>query len=383
MDRGYHQGGRKFNGFSQQASKAEDPEAGKEPLYDEVRENFNAFLADRKHGQPFCYWWGPTNTHRKWVQGSGQKLWGIDPDKLKGIMPDFLPDVPVIREDFADYLGEAQAVDAGLGVLLEELEQRGELENTLVVVSGDHGIPGFPRGKTNLYDFGAHVALAIRWPGAAPGGRVLTDHVNLMDLAPTFLEAGGVPVPKVMTGKSLVPVLKSEKNGQVDAKRDYVIIGRERHVAKARQGGLPYPMRAIRTQHFLYVRNFKPKRWPMGTAPGFGLPAGDMPDYETLRENTFAAFGDFDASPTKAYMLTHRDDPEIAPYIPLGFGRRPGEELYDLRKDPDQIHNLAEDPEYAATREKLSRELMRVLNETQDPRVMGDGSTFDKPPFTD
>ena len=72
---------------------------------------------------PFCYWWGPTNTHRTWERGSAKALWDIEPDDLEGRMPDFLPDVHEVREDVADYLGECLAVDAGLGVLLEVLEE--------------------------------------------------------------------------------------------------------------------------------------------------------------------------------------------------------------------------------------------------------------------
>ena len=107
------------------------------------------------------------------MKGSGKKLWGIEPDDLKGKMPPFLADVPEVREDLADYFGEVQAFDAALGVLLERLEEIGELDNTLIVVSGDHGPPGFPHGKCNLYDFGSSVSLAIRWGGAKrrPRGR--------------------------------------------------------------------------------------------------------------------------------------------------------------------------------------------------------------------
>src|SRR5690606_13569427 len=139
--------------------KAVGVKAAKEELLDEVRANFDAFLAARPAGAPFCYWWGPTNTHRTWERGSGKALWGLDPDDLEGRMPAFLPDVHDIREDLCDYLGECMAFDAGLGVLLERLEAIGELDETLVVVSGDHGIPGIPRGKCNLYDIGCEVAL--------------------------------------------------------------------------------------------------------------------------------------------------------------------------------------------------------------------------------
>ena len=382
----YNKAGRKFNGFSQFCSNAKDPDAAKQVLYEEVRSNFRAFLDDRNEerdaAQPFCYWFGPTNCHRKWVQGSGKKLWGIEPDDLKGKMPPFLPDTDIVREDFADYLGEAQAFDAGVGVLLAELERIGELENTMVVVSGDHGIPGFPRGKCNLVDFGVHVALAIRWGKKIPAARTLDDFVCLPDLAPTFLEAAGVTPPEVMTGRSLIDVLASEKEGLVDPSRDSVVVGRERHVALARNDSLPYPQRAIRTKDFLYIRNFKPDRWPMGIAPGYGAPDAAMPGYDLLEKNTFAAFGDLDASPTKAWIVQHRNDPGMNKYFDFAFGRRPAEELYDLRKDSHQMQNVAAHPDYEVARHKLSGRLMLVLATSGDPRVIGDGSTFDKPPFS-
>lgn len=378
----YVKRGSKFNGFSQFVSKQDDIEAGKQTLLEEVRGNFTDFLADRKDGEPFCYWFGPTNVHRKWVQGSGKKLWGLNPDDLKGKVPRFLPDEHIVREDLADFMGEAMAFDAGLGVLLEELEATGELDNTIVVVSGDHGAPGFPNGKCNLYDFGTHVPLAVRWPKNVPGNRVLHDFVSLPDLAATFVEAGGEEVPDVMTGRSLLPVLTSDKSGVVDQSRDAVITGRERHVAKARTDWMPYPQRGIRTKNFLYIRNFKPDRWPMGIGPGHGTPPTDMPTFEALREDTFSAFGDLDASPTKAWIaLNCEQDPSKRTYFDIAFGRRPAEELYDLKVDPDQVYNVASAERYAEIKLDLSERLMTTLKETGDPRVTGDGTTFDKAPF--
>ena len=157
----YESAGRAFNRFSQGVTRAvaggETIDAAKQRLYDEAMANFQSFLDAREGDKPFCYWFGPTNVHRKWIKGSGKKLWGLDPDALKGKMPKFLPDTHEVREDLVDYFGEVMAFDTALGLILKKLEETGELDNTLVVVSGDHGAPGFPRGKTNLYDFGTAV----------------------------------------------------------------------------------------------------------------------------------------------------------------------------------------------------------------------------------
>ncbi|MBN1852582.1 MAG: sulfatase [Pirellulales bacterium] len=378
----YERAGRRFNQFSQNVTKmvaqGMTVEAAKQALYDEVRGNFEAFLADRKPGQPFCYWFGPTNTHRKWIRGSGKALWNIDPDGLQGKMPKFLPDVHAIRQDMADYLGEAQAFDAGLGVLLAILESMGELENTLIVVSGDHGIPGFPRGKCNLYDFGTGVALAIRW-GEVQGGRKVDDFVNLTDLAPTFLEAGQVKPPAVMTGRSLIGVLKSGRSGLVDPQRTSVVTGRERHVADARDDYLPYPQRAIRTKDYHYIINFKPDRWPIGNP--YNLQGANTPSTEALTEDTMVTFKDMDSGPTKAWLVGQRDNPQWKWHYDLAFGRRPREELYDLNTDPHEVTNLAADPKYSKIREELASQLMAELTRSGDPRVVAEDCPYEKPPY--
>ena len=139
-----------------------------------------------------------------------------------------------------------------------------------------------PRAKCNLYDIGCEVALAARWPGHIEPGRVIDDFVNLMDLAPTFCEAGGIDPPKTMTAKSLMPILESSKSGQIDRSRDFVVTGRERHVHVARDGYLPYPQRSLRTKDFIYIVNFEPDRWPMGDPVGLDDPSTPTPDYDQL-----------------------------------------------------------------------------------------------------
>lgn len=362
----YESYGTDFCKFSQTVSaKTTDQaiESEKQRLYNEVVGNFQQFLNARPNSQtPFCYWWGPWNTHREWQKGSGKKLWNINPDDLIGKMPASLPDVPEIREDFADYLGEVQAFDHALGLLIDKLEEIGELDNTVIVVSGDHGIPGFPRAKCNLYNFGTHVPLVVRYPAKVEAGRTIDDFVNLMDLAPTFLELGGVTPPDVMTGKSLVPLLEANGSGQVDPERTFVVTGLERHVAAAREGNLPYPRRAITTAKYKYIRNFAPERWPIG-----------------MKSNNYP---DMDGGPTKQWFLANICNDAYKKEVELGFGKRPYEELYDLENDPDEMINVADNPTFAIIKKQLGDKLEQVLTETNDPRMSSGLCIFERYPYT-
>jgi arylsulfatase A-like enzyme len=378
----FEKSGRAFNNFSENATdlvaKGATVEAARAKLLEEVRGNFRAMLAAKAPDQPFAYWFGPTNTHRAWVRGSGQKLWGLDPDALKGKLPAFLPDVPVVREDLADYLGEVQALDAAMGVLLTELEKTDELSRTLIAVSGDHGAPGFPHGKCNLYGFGTGVSLILSGPGIK-GGRVVDDMVSLPDLAPTFLEAGGVKPPAVMTGRSLWNVLRSERQGLVDPARTWVVAGRERHVEIARPDYTPYPQRVLRTLDHALIVNFKPERWPLGDH--YRLDGKDEPTFDEVAKTTFVTLPDDDAGPTKAWFVGARKSPEWSAQFDKFYGRRPMLELYDLRKDPDEMNNVAEEPAYTAIRKEMTERLFAILRETGDPRMLEDGKYFETPPL--
>lgn len=341
-------------------------EASAEVL-DGVRRNFADFLDDVGDDESWHYLFGPSNTHRTWIEGSAQALWNIDPSELQGRMPAYLPDVADIRQDVADYLGEVQALDAYVGVLIDELEARGQLDRTLIVLSGDHGMPGFPHGKATLYDGGTGVALIVRVPGGTPG-RVVDDFVSLADIAPTLLEIAGAPPLDGADGRSILPHLLSSDSGQIDADRSWVVTGRERHYVEARDGLLPYPQRALRTDQYLYIRNYAPDRWPMGSPEGVD---GGPP------------FADFDGGPTKTWLIEHAQDTAWKGFFHRELMHRPAEELYDVNEDPDQIVNLAGDPAYESIRETLSTRLFEALEAAGDPRLQGDGLHFERPPFTD
>jgi len=310
--------------------------------------NFEAFLGKRPENAPFCFWYGCHEPHRKYQEGSGVK----SGKKLEDApVPAFLPDDAVVRGDVLDYFLEVEWFDTQLGRMLQELEALGELENTIVVVTGDNGMP-FPRAKANLYEYGVRVPLAIRWGERVKPGRTADDLISFVDLAPTFLDAAGVTPPAEMTGKSLLGSLASGTPGP----NEYVLFGRERH-SHARYDNLGYPARAIRTRDQLYIRNFKPDRWP----------AGDPESY-----------CDIDDGPTKTYLLENRS--KYPKLFDLAVGKRRENELYAVRESMDCMRNLVGDSEHRETNEKLSAKLAAALSEQKDPRALGTGDVFDSYP---
>ena len=332
------------------------PPAG--PRFD----SFPAFL-DAGGDVPFCFWLGASDPHRPYREGSGAER-GMDLDAIR--LPACFPDAPQIRSDIADYFFEVERFDRDVGDALALLETRGLLENTIVVMTGDHGMP-FPRGKGNLYDLGARVPLAVRWGARVSAGRRLEDFVSLPDLAPTFLEAAGVAVPYRMSGRSLLPLFAGDASGRIDPQRNHVLLGRERHTpAQEYPSMVGYPSRAIRTFDHLYVWNCAADRWPAG-----------VPTASTRGPD----FSDCDHGPTKSWIIEHRDDPLVAPHYQRAFARRPGAELYDLRSDPHQLTNVVRDPNYAGAREALARRLETALRAAADPRVLGGAASFEEYPY--
>ncbi len=314
--------------------------------------NFADFLENKPADAPFCFWYGSKEPHRFYEQGSGLR----QGKRLEDVqVPFYLPDCEEVRSDLLDYALEVERFDADLGRMMDLLEKRGELDNTLIVVTGDNGKP-FPRSKATGYEHGCHVPLAVRGAGTRPG-RVVSDFISFIDLAPTFLELAGIALPDAMSGRSLVDVLRSGTSGRVDPSRDFVIIGRERH-GYSRPWLAGYPIRSIVTDNYIYVRNFEPDRWPTGNPE---------------------RYGDCDDSPSKSYILAHRhDDPER---FNLCFGLRPGEELYHRPDDSECVRNLLSEPEHEKIRAELRAKLEGVLKEIGDPRISGRGWQFECVPY--
>ena len=226
-----------------------------------------------------------------------------------------------------------------------------------------------PRGKGSLYDLGTRVPLIVRWPARVKPGRVVDDFVSFADFAPTFLDAGGVKVPAAMTGKSLMKILESEKSGIIEPHRDRVHLALESHPTTSNIPGkqkarepfdwwLSYmSCRAIRTAEFLYIRNY---------------PRADHPGWKPTQ-----------AGPIVDIMQKQRETDETlkSDYnYRLCFGLRPQEELYDVKADPHQVKNLADDPRFAESKRKLNDALSKYMRTTEDPRAMGNGDIFEHYP---
>jgi len=306
---------------------------------------FRTFLAARRPGQPFCFWYGSREPHRGYRQGSGLKA-GKTLESVE--VPKFLPDHRSIRSDFLDYAVEIEQFDTQLGQMLKILEKSGELDNTLVVVTSDNGM-AWSRAKANIYEYGVHMPLAVRWGAQVRPKRSVTDLVSLIDLAPSFLDAAGVPIPEGVSGRSLLNILKSKGSGLVDASRSHVLVGMERHTPYVRANDVGYPCRAIRTHRYLYIRNLKPDRWPEG--------------------DTFYGGG---PSSSRTLYIRQCDRPEIQRYIRLAWAKRPAEELYDIKADPGCIKNLAGNSKHAQGQKTLRDKLNSILREQGDPRIAGD-----------
>ncbi|GAA3575820.1 sulfatase [Snuella lapsa] len=321
--------------------------------------NFSQFLKEKKAGEPFCFWYGGLEPHREYEYGSGISKGNKKLSDIK-IVPAFWPDTEEVRNDMLDYAFEIEYFDFHLGKMIEALEQAGELENTLIVVTSDNGMP-FPRVKGQAYEYSNHLPLAIMWKnGIKTPGRVIDDIVNFTDLAPTFLEVAEISEKssgmQAIQGKSLTDILFSNQSGIVTPSRDHVLIGKERHDV-GRPNDVGYPIRGIRKGDYLFVINFETSRWPAG--------------------NPITGYLNCDGGATKTRIINDRRNGVDTTLWQLSFGRRKRFELYNITKDPECITNLVDEEGYAEIASSLQSQLENELIEQGDPRMFGKGYLFD------
>ncbi|MEL7586446.1 MAG: sulfatase [Prolixibacteraceae bacterium] len=343
-------------------------------------ENFKYFMENVRGDQPFFFWYGATEPHRDYELNSWKRT-GKRPEDVS--VPGFLPDHEIVRGDLLDYAVEIEWFDLHLQRMLSYLEEIGELENTIVIVTSDNGMP-FPRAKANSYEYGIHVPFAVRFPKGFPGGRTVDDPISFSDLAPTILELskttdeGMLPI----SGKSFCHLLESKKQGTVDVSREYVFSGRERH-SSSRYRNWGYPQRVIRSREYLLIWNMKPDRWPAGAPQRIKQDTENELEAmygvdENGRHHSELAFTDIDDAPTKSFIIENREDDRVRNYFGLAHDKRPEFELFDVQNDPACLKNLSGNQAFAEIERKMKERLLKELKQSQDPRIVGpDKEVFD------
>jgi hypothetical protein len=322
--------------------------------------NFEDFMNSRDPDMPFCFWYGSHEPHRRYEYGSGVTEGDKNLDDIGDVFA-FLPDNDTVRNDILDYAFEIEYFDLHLQKMIALLEKSGELANTIIIVTGDNGMP-FPRVKGNAYEYSNHMPLAVMWKnGIRKPGRIVNDYISFIDFAPTLLSLAGLNAEEAemqpVQGKSLEKIFRSRKNGIIDNSRDHVLIGHERHDV-GRPDDQGYPVRGIVKDNYLYLRNFRNERWPAG-------------DPVTGYLNT-------DGSPTKTFIIDMNRKGRGEPFWQLSFGKRGGEELYRIDEDPDCINDLSFHTDHNAIKENLANLMLKELSAQDDPRISGHGYIFDQ-----
>ena len=300
------------------------------------RTKFEAFFDKLPAGKPFFLHVGFTDPHRPYFKGAVTPP--HDPAKVR--LPRFLPDSPEIRDDLAMYHDFISRMDAECGEVLALLEARGLSGNTVVFFTGDNGMP-FPGAKGTCYDPGIHVPLLVKWPGVAKAGTVETKLIAHVDLPATWVEIAGAAVTKKMQGVSMLPLFK----GGAYPARQAVFSERNWHDNFD-------PIRSVRTERYKLIFN---------AAPHFPYrPAWDL-----------------EGSPSwKSYQEMGKRGTLAAHHLRLLQPARPVVEMYDLRNDPDEFNNIANDPAHAAAKADLLKQLSAWMHQTYDylpPAFAGPG----------
>ena len=339
----------------------EPPTSGIAKIY--YAANFRKFLEDREDDEPFFFWYGSVEPHRAYEYNSGARLAGRSPGEVDKV-PGFWPDTDTVRRDMLDYSFEIEYFDSHLARMMEILEEIGEYDNTVIIVTADNGMP-FPRVKGQAYEYSNHLPLAISWPeGIKNPGRIVNDVVSFIYFAPTILELAHIDHEKSemnpITGKSLTDIFYSPKSDKITSYRDYVLIGKERHDI-GRPDDQGYPIRGIIKNGMLYVRNFRSDRWPGG--------------------DPVTGYLNCDGSPTKSQILNLNRSGQNHDYWKLSFGKRNNEELYNIVEDPECLNNLVSNSDFKKIKDELSKQLEKELVDQEDPRILGKGDIFDNYPY--
>lgn len=324
--------------------------------------NFEQFLSERKNGQPFFFWYGGHEPHLKYAEGPHS-----EEDLAKVEVPAFLPDTTVSRSTLLDYADEIHHFDDHLGKVIASLEVSGELENTLVIVTSDNGMP-LPRAKANGYEYGIHVPLAMYWASGEVKGMSVDEPVGFVDLSATVMEASGLEVPEAFVGTSLMGILNGQKDSLKSDRAVYA--GRERQSA-SRYQNLSYPQRMMRRGDYLIIWNAKPDREPAGQGQEI---------IDGVLGEPHSAYYDIGPSMIKRELLAKRDDPYFSPFFHLAVDKRPEWQFFNVAEDPECLNDLVGNPDFIGLFASYQQQLTKTLKETGDPRALGYGYVWEDYP---
>lgn len=305
-------------------------------------ENSNrAHWRNRDPGQPFFSVFNIITTHESQVRAEpalfAKQTARLKPedrhDPTKAQLPPYCPDTPVVRRDWANYYDLVTAMDMQAADILKQLEDDGLAGNTVVFFWGDHG-RGLPRAKRWIYDSGIKVPLIIRWPGRIQPGTTIDDLVSLMDLGPSLLSIAGVAVPKYMQGRAFLGEQKATPRQYIYGCRD-------------RMDETYDIIRAVRDKQFKYIKNYQ-------ACKPYAQYIAYMEEMPTMRE----------------LRRLHKDGALTGVQKLFMAPEKPPEELYDVTKDPHEVHNLAGNPQYAPVLERMRAEHLRFMKETGDMALL-------------
>ncbi|MBU3005324.1 sulfatase family protein [Paraglaciecola arctica] len=260
------------------------------------------------------------------------------------VVPEYLPDTPAARKEIAEYYQAISRLDQGVGQLVKQLKAQGKYQNTLILYLSDNGI-AFPGAKTNLYDAGIHLPLIVKAPGSSPSSEACVQNskdckahkqmVSWVDLTPTILDYAKVPIAdENMQGKSFKAVIETDQNQGWER----VFASHSMHEVM-----MYYPMRMVRNKEYKLIWNI---------AHGLSYPFAADLQYSLIWQD-----------------LQRRDVKHYANRSIKDFMRRPEFELFDMRNDPQELHNLAYLPEYDKLRQQLTQEIKTFQKNTNDPWV--------------
>lgn len=294
--------------------------------------------------QPFCLVVASNHPHAPWNAGPRD----YDPAKLK--LPPYLADNAETRASLAAYYSEVTAFDGVVGKWMSVIDKAGLAGDTIFIVTSEQG-PQFPGGKWTCYDLGLRTAFIVRWPGKVKPGTSTDAMIQYVDVVPTLVEIAGGNPQKIDTGRGGAP---GGGNGFDGTSFRNVLIGKKQthnefvfgvHTTKGIISGKPYPIRSIRGTRYKYIRNLTP----------------DATFQNIVTENDRQGFW-------KAWRRDAKDNPHVAALVKR-YQHRPAEEFYDVVADPLEMHNLAGDPKYRATMDRMKAKLDAWMKQQGDEGV--------------